>query len=137
MPIVISLIIFRLARAARSSQARIKVLEKDSSDGQRLIHMFANIERQVENAVADLIDDPGLKDSPKELKRDKSTQPYLKPIQYSIADSLNTLPFEKVFAYFPDVTNSHAVVVSRDVQRFEFHRLGEGAIRHWADHFVL
>jgi hypothetical protein len=44
---------------------------------------------------------------------------------------------QKVLAYIHPVRNAHAIIVSRDVKRFELHRMGEGVLRHFADHFVL
>ncbi|PVF98129.1 DUF676-domain-containing protein [Serendipita vermifera] len=61
----------------------------------------------------------------------------LTPIQLNIIDTLNTLPIEKYAAHFPGVFNAHAVIISRDVKRFPFHKRGEGVLRHWADHFIL
>ena len=61
----------------------------------------------------------------------------LKPIQHKIAASLNQLPIEKELAYIPDVVNSHAIIVCRDIKRFETHRVGEGVVRHWAASFIL
>lgn len=135
IPVFFSMALTRLWLASRSSQRRIKILESDSSS-ERLIHFIASLERRVEDAVAELVDRPGEEDTKKKGKG-KTSQPYLLPLQREIAASLNKLPFKKTFAYFPDVRNAHAVIVSRDVKRFEFHRRGEGVIQHWADNFVL
>lgn len=65
-------------------------------------------------------------------------KPILLPVQREIIASLNTLPnLKKYVAYFPGLMNAHAVIVCRDVKRFEIHRKGEGVLNHWADHFVL
>jgi len=52
--------------------------------------------------------------------------------------ALNALPqLKKELVYIPDVRNSHAPIIVRDVQNFEFHKIGEGVLRHWADAFVM
>ncbi len=132
--------------AAHSSRSRIKLLEKENATNRdRLIHMLADLEYQVENAVADIIDAPG--DTLEENTMPSSSKgkgaenyeqvPVLTPLQQSMARSLNKLPLEKKMAFLNIGHNSHATIISRDVKRFEMHRLGEGVIRHWADSFVL
>ena len=70
--------------------------------------------------------------------KEKSKQPQLTSNQLIIASHLNSLPqLKKFYAFIDGVRNSHAVIVSRDVKSFAFHRRGEGVIRHWADNFVL
>lgn len=158
IPTGISLILLRLALASRDSRARIKLLEKDESSRQKLIHILGQLEQQVEDAVADLVDDPGL-DSDSSLSvtgtragekhvggkgkgkgepKPPPAQPVLSPTQRKMIAALNTLPnLKKERAYIGGVRNSHAVIVCRDVSRFEGHRRGEGVIRHWADQFIL
>ena len=71
-------------------------------------------------------------------KTKTSTQhPILTPLQRKIAAALNKLPLKKEQVYIHSVRNSHAIIVCRDVKRFELHRQGEGVVRHWADHFIL
>ncbi|KAJ7115950.1 putative serine esterase-domain-containing protein [Mycena epipterygia] len=141
IPTVISLIIIRLSLAARSSRARIRLLESDASNTQKLRHVLAQLEKQVEDAVVDLIDDDAggepLSDPERALAKCKQEQPVLTPMQRRIAASLNRLPLKKERAYFPSARNSHAVIICRDVTRFEAHRAGEGVLRHWADSFIL
>ncbi|GLB43424.1 putative lipid particle protein [Lyophyllum shimeji] len=64
-------------------------------------------------------------------------EPILTPVQLKVAGWLKQLPIKKELAYFPEVVNSHAMIVCRDVKRFEAHRRGEGILRHWADSFIL
>jgi len=155
IPLGLSVAVLRLSWASHNSRARIKLLEKDDSNRQKLIHILANLEKRMEDAVADLIDDPspdGDTDSlpttanPQTGKPDKITlrgnankmavPQILTPLQVQIAVSLNGLPhLKKERAYIQGVRNSHAPVVCRDPKRFPFHRVGEGVIRHWADHF--
>ena len=152
MPTFIGLVLVRFIKASHSSRARIKLLEKDEATKEgRLITMLARLEKQMEDAVVDVMEEPGqVSDdsdpeaaiSSKHIKRKKDPankeKPELMPVQIKAAKHLNALPnLQKVLAYFPDVYNSHAVIISRDVKRFEFHRRGEGVIRHWADAFVL
>ncbi|KAG5637683.1 hypothetical protein H0H81_003599 [Sphagnurus paluster] len=64
-------------------------------------------------------------------------QPILSPLQHKIVGWLNQLPLRKDLAYFPDVRNSHGMIVCRDAHRFKVHRRGEGIVRHWAASFIL
>ncbi|KAJ7442260.1 DUF676-domain-containing protein [Mycena latifolia] len=141
IPTVLSLLIIRLSLAARSSRARIKLLEKDASNTQKLVHILAQLEKQVEHAVVDLIDDDAAAPLPDPeravTKSARKEQPILTPTQRRIAASLNRLPIKKERAYFPNASNSHAVIICRDVKNFEGHRAGLGIVRHWADHFIL
>ncbi|KAK0188992.1 DUF676-domain-containing protein [Armillaria mellea] len=148
IPIGASLIIVRLSLASRSSRARIRLLEKENeSNGDRLIHLLSDLERQVEDAVVGIIDDPGITSSSKNVLPEKakrktkgaSSEPkaILSPLQQKLVRALNTLPIKKELAYLNIGHNSHATIVSRDVKRFEMHRLGHGVIKHWADSFIL
>ncbi|KLO05609.1 DUF676-domain-containing protein [Schizopora paradoxa] len=59
-PTFIMLVIVRLSLHTRSSRKRIKLLEADESATERLVHAFAKIERQMEGAMVDLMDEaPG------------------------------------------------------------------------------
>ncbi|KAJ7907692.1 DUF676-domain-containing protein [Mycena leptocephala] len=117
VPVFISLNIIRLSLAARSSRARIRLLEKDASNSQKIAHILAQLEKQVENAVVP-----------------SQGQPILTPMQRSMARSLNRLPLKKERTYFPTARNSHGLIICRNVKKFESHRLGEGVVRHWANH---
>ena len=65
-------------------------------------------------------------------------QPIFTDSQLEMVASLNALPnLRKEMAFFDHVRNSHAMIVSRDVKRFEFHKKGESVLRHWADRFEL
>ncbi|KAJ7180653.1 DUF676-domain-containing protein [Mycena filopes] len=152
IPTFISLAIIRLSLAARSSRARIKLLENDASNTQKLIHILAQLERQMEEAVVDLIEndngdgadaitDPeralGTVQEKRKHIKPPQEQPILTPTQRRCAELLNRLPIKKERAFFPDVRNSHAVIICRDVKRFEMHREGAGIVRHWASSFIL
>ena len=93
----------------------------------------------MEEAVVDLIDNPvspSYQSAPSK-ESSRAQQPILSPSHKKIVNWLNLLPIKKNLAYFPGIRNSHGVIVSRDVERFEFHRQGEGLIRHWANSFIL
>lgn len=140
IPAVISLVIFRLSvlsLASRSSRVRIKQLEKEAhtTGQQKLADTLAELEREVEEAAAvDLIhNNPDLSTS---VYRNRE-QPIISPNHKKIVNWLNLLPIKKEIAYFPEVWNSHPVIVCRDVKHFESHRKGEGVLRHWANCFIL
>ncbi|KAE9399538.1 DUF676-domain-containing protein [Gymnopus androsaceus JB14] len=61
IPVFITLVLFRFTKASKSSRARIKLLEKKSEDSGSgsLMKALSHLERQIEDAVADAIDDPG------------------------------------------------------------------------------
>ncbi|KAJ6591588.1 DUF676-domain-containing protein [Mycena vulgaris] len=141
IPAVLSLVIIRLSLAARSSRARIKLLENDASNTQKLIHVLAQLEKQVEHAVVDFIDqeagEPVSDPERAGTRGERKEQPILTPTQRRIAAALNRLPLKKERAYFPLARNSHAVIICRDVRNFDAHRAGEGILRHWADSFIV
>lgn len=156
VPVLIGVLVCRLGLDARASRARIKLLEKDPSSNDRLINMLHSIEKEVDDVVADILDDPQQSSEPQSSESESESnmkvqaqaqaqapmpsigQPDLTPTQHRIIASLNLLPqLKKHFAFIHPVMNSHAVIVSRDVKRFEVHRRGEGVLRHWADRFEL
>jgi len=78
------------------------------------------------------------KDKDKEKARKAAFEPLLTPMQRRCIENLNKIPqLKKERAFFKNVRNTHAMIVCRDVKRFQFHEEGEGVLRHWADHFVL
>jgi len=120
--------------SSRRSRSRIKLLEADPSATQRLVHIVGQLERQVEDIMVDIVDDPPVSISSPGSKE----TPRVTPAQRRMAASLNALPqLKKELVFIPDVRNSHATIIARDVQNFEFHRIGEGVLRHWADAFVM
>lgn len=131
------MILVHFALASRSSRARIKTLEQEAQKGNRqaLIDLIAEIEKEMEEAVVELIDNPD--PSPIYQPKVSKAHPIITPNHKKIAQWLNTLPLQKELAYFPAVRNSHAMIVSRDVDRFEAHRAGEPVLRHWATSLIL
>jgi len=137
-PTFIVLAIVRLSIASRHSRSRIKLLEsEDTSNTQRLVHIFGQLEREVEDIVVDIVDDPSPITSQENRTVSKKT-PRIIPAQRKMIAVLNSLPqLKKERAYLPNLRNSHAVIIARDTKNFEFHKLGEGVLRHWADAFVM
>lgn len=70
-------------------------------------------------------------------KKPASNQPVLTDLQLEMVASLNKLPnLKKELMFFDTVRNAHAIIVCRDDGRFTQNG-GDGALRHWADHFVV
>ncbi|TRM65542.1 putative serine esterase-domain-containing protein [Schizophyllum amplum] len=165
IPIFISLALLRLGLSSRKSRRRIKLLESGPSRGETLMQIVARLEKDVEDTVADMMEDSGsLQESPDasddedtraterasatdkgnvhpKAKKRKQTTPksvaQIAPLQRKMAVALNALPIHKERAFVENVRNAHAVIISRDVRNFEWHKRGEGVIRHWADSFDL
>jgi hypothetical protein len=137
-PTFICLALVRLSNSSRRSRSRIKLLEaEDPSATQRLVHIFGQLERQVEDIVVDIVDDPPVS-IPEGWTKTSKKSPGVTPAQRRMAAGLNALPqLTKERVYIPDVRNSHASIIARDIQNFEFHKIGEGVLRHWADAFVM
>jgi hypothetical protein len=137
-PAFIGLALLRLYLSSRQSRTRIKLLEADDASAtERLVHIFAQLEREVEDIVVDIIDDPTPIRSQESTKMLKKV-PRVTPAQRKMAKFLNALPqLKKERAYIADIRNSHATIIARDMQNFEFHKIGEGVLRHWADAFVM
>lgn len=135
-----SLALVRLSLASRSSRARIKQLEQEAQTAgrEKLTDILAELEREVEEAVVDIVDnsDPSLPIYPPS-EVSSSAHPIINLNHTKIVKWLNLIPIKKEIAYFPSVRNSHAIIVCRDIKRFESHRMGEGVLRHWANSFIL
>lgn len=136
---LISLAVLRFSLATRSSRARIKLLEEEAhtTGQQKLADILADLEREMEETVVDLIDTPTPIHSISQPSTSNRGHPIITANHKKIVNWLNLLPIKKEFAYFPAVRNSHAIIVCRDVNHFEFHRKGEGVVRHWANSFIL
>ena len=150
-----SLALVRLSISSRNSRTRLKALEVDKSNKERLVHIIAELESNVESVVLDLYDDSqGKPTSPSPILRTDSvpqveavgpgqesrpsSRALLSHVQRRCIENLNKIPqLQKERAFFMGVRNSHAMIVCRDIKRFEYHLEGEGVLRHWADHFVI
>lgn len=144
IPVFMSLAICRLAAASRSSRARIRLLERDAASpgsAEKLAHVLARLEQQVESAVVELINEPATMADPEQATSKTrpagKDHPRLTQTQLRIAANLNTLPLKKELAFLPNLRNAHGTIVCRDLENFEFQRQGEGIVRHWASVFVL
>ena len=161
----------RLSLETSRSRKRIKLLEKDESATERLVHVFQHLEHRVEEAVIEIMEaehlapanspepsEPFITSPPPEsdpleestsggdipfsmqasVSDSTTKQPMITPEQKQMIAALNALPqLKKYKAYFPNVRNTHALIICRDVKNFPHHRKGEGVLRHWVDHFTL
>lgn len=150
IPAGIVMILVRFSLASRDSRKRIKLLEQSSAaaaaedgEGGRFLHMLREIDNEMGSVLAELVDEPGTASAADAkgattLEELDKEQPILTRDQKAMAGALNAIPqLNKHLVYIPDVINSHAVIVSRDVVNFPLHKLGEGVIRHFADHMDL
>ncbi|KAJ3494325.1 hypothetical protein NLJ89_g10832 [Agrocybe chaxingu] len=142
IPTLVPPLLLYSLHASHVSQKRVKALELEvrASGQQKLQHILAELDREMEEAVVDLIDNPD--PSPKSRCGSaegavRRAHPIITPTHERIALWLNALPIKKELGFFPTMINSHAVIICRDVKRFEANKLGEGVVRHWADSFIL
>jgi len=134
VPVATSALIGYFIVASRSSRSRIKKLESDASTSAEV--RLVDIIESLEHKVVDLLesDHPDLARSDHPLPQG---HPTISDNHRKIARWLNTLPLKKELAYFPDVWQTHTLIVSRDVAKFEYQKMGEPVIRHLADSFVV
>jgi len=96
------------------------------------------LERGVEDIVVDMVDDPATSVPSLNGNQTAKMTPRITPAQRRMVAALNTLPqLKKERAFITDVINSHGTIIARDIKNFEFHKIGEGVLRHWADAFIL
>lgn len=96
------------------------------------------MEREVEDIVVDIVDDPSTSVPSSNGNQISKIVPRLNSAQRRMVAALNALPqLKKERAFIADVSNSHATIIARDVKNFEFHKIGEGVLRHWANAFIL
>ena len=166
IPVFMTLVFVRLSMDAHKSRGRIKLLEADESYRERLAEVVGKMEKRIEDVVVDYMDDPGASvsrnaepssatmspgstatltatvttGSGKEVATTVATAQMhgLTALQQRMVKALNALPkLEKQLAFIDIVHNSHAVIIARDVKRFEHHSRGHGVLRHLADHLLL
>ncbi|KIK65708.1 hypothetical protein GYMLUDRAFT_56361 [Collybiopsis luxurians FD-317 M1] len=139
LPTVISLAIVRFIRSSRASRARVSLLEQDHSDAQSgqqsLAQVLADLEKQVEDTVVDImIDNPS---APAIPKVKASQHPILSPLQKTICARLNSIPqLKKERAFITGVTNTHSGIISRH-PIWDKHGYGLNVLRHWAGSLVV
>lgn len=183
LPTFICMALFRLSLESRKSRARIRLLEeaahkdKDGNERMTLSLLLRDLEKEVDDAVADFIDasgpepdlgerhanghakangqvassaetiapEPTSNDSkpskPPSSSKSKQTI-HLKPSQKRMINLLNTNPalsrkLKKYDAYIHPIRNSHGTIIVRDPSGFDFHRIGEGVLKHYSDGFVF
>lgn len=147
-------VIFRLAQVTSNnllSQKRIKDLEAHESHQSRLVHILVGLEKKVEDEVVDIMENQGNStddsppiaevtghiDNPVIKQKKAAKKPTLTEAQKEIILWLNTLPnLKKERAFIHTVSNSHPVIVCREMERWKIHDAGLGILRHWADNFV-
>ncbi|KAF8273138.1 putative serine esterase-domain-containing protein [Lactarius quietus] len=132
VPVVLTFVLIRISISSYHSRSRIRLLEsEDPSATQRLVHVFGQLERQVEDIVVDMIDESA---NPAPIPSPNGDQ----VSKRRMVAALNALPqLKKERAFITDVANTHGTIIARDVKNFEFHKIGEGVLRHWADAFIL
>jgi hypothetical protein len=59
LPATLLVIGTHLAIDTHHSHSRIRLLEKDASKSHKLIHVLSQLEKGIQDAVADFVDDPG------------------------------------------------------------------------------
>ncbi|KAF5393582.1 hypothetical protein D9757_000390 [Collybiopsis confluens] len=137
-PTVLSLALIRFTRASRASKERITLLERDDietkSEHQSLAQVLTNLERQVEETVADfIVEDP----SSIVPKVKASAHPILTPLQRTICARLNAIPqLKKEIAFITGVANTHSGIISRH-EMWDKHGYGLNVLRHWAGSLVV
>jgi len=131
--------LIRISISSYHSRSRIRLLEsEDASATQRLVHVVGQLEREVEGMVVDMVDAPAAPVSSSNGNQISKRVPRITPAQRRMVAALNSLPqLKKERAYITDVSNSHATIIARDIKNFEFHKIGEGVLRHWADAFIM
>ncbi|TFY61831.1 hypothetical protein EVJ58_g4271 [Rhodofomes roseus] len=182
MPLFLTLVLTRLTLSMRASRKRLRLLEKEETSVDRLMHIIARLERNMEDTMADMLDGPASPGNPpsrgcpiqsrhlstkgcprhtrrrefrsrerRELReggarrRRDGVAPERRPptvlmtdLQLRLVRMLNTLPhLQKELAFIHPVANAHGPIICRDPKRFPSHKLGEGVVRHWADHFII
>lgn len=131
--------LIRISISSYHSRSRIRLLESEGASAtQRLVHVFGQLERGVEDIVVDMVDDPATSVPSLNGNQTAKMTPRITPAQRRMVAALNTLPqLKKERAFITDVINSHGTIIARDIKNFEFHKIGEGVLRHWADAFIL
>ena len=88
--------------------------------------------------VVDMVDDSAASVPSSNGNQTSKRVPRITPAQRRMVAALNALPqLKKERAFITDVRNSHGTIIARDIKNFEFHKIGEGVLRHWADAFIL
>src|ERR1700749_2397560 len=110
------MLLIRFTLTSRQSRRRIQLLEKDkAADESRLIHLLREVDQEMGNAVAEMLDEPGPKEASTVPTKANTAGPILSDAQRAMVKHLNSIPqMMKHIAYIPQYMNAHAVIVCRD-----------------------
>ncbi|KAJ3813703.1 hypothetical protein F5876DRAFT_62942 [Lentinula aff. lateritia] len=152
IPVVIVLLPITLALNTRSSGFRVKSLERASMSAQeKLAQIFATLDHTMmdmpEQPTPNNTSTSTTPDTTSTVAEVKTTpilrkQPMttitsnLSAAQQRMVVDLNQLPVRKHSTWIHPTRNSHAIIICREKDQFPGHALGEGVLRHWADHFT-
>ncbi|KAJ3825413.1 DUF676-domain-containing protein [Lentinula raphanica] len=130
MPIILAILVVLVpiifVLNTRSSEQRVSILEKASASAQeRLAQMFATLDYVGQDTGTTL-----------EQKSQGVSEGSLSEVQRKMIANLNKLSVRKHLTWIHPVRNSHAIIICREEKQYAGHGLGEGVLRHWADHFV-
>ncbi|KAJ3852387.1 DUF676-domain-containing protein [Lentinula lateritia] len=152
IPVVIVLLPITLALNTRSSGFRVKSLERASMSAQeKLAQIFATLD----HTMMDMPEQPTPNNTSTSTTPDTTstvaevkTTPILRKqamttitsnlsaAQQRMVVDLNQLPVRKHSTWIHPTRNSNAIIICREKDQFPGHALGEGVLRHWADHFT-
>ncbi|KIO19965.1 hypothetical protein M407DRAFT_82078 [Tulasnella calospora MUT 4182] len=109
IPTVALIVIGNFTWNSLKSKKRIRLLEaRDTDNRSAIVKFVSDLEHRVEDAVLRVI------------------------------ENLNQLPgLHKAFVWLDGLMNTHAAIICRDVDQFEFHRRGEGVLKYLADGFEM
>ncbi|KAL7418562.1 hypothetical protein Q5752_007020 [Cryptotrichosporon argae] len=147
LPVVIALLVARLSLDSSSSRTRLQRLARASSSGasspgplmasssgisvDSLREAIMRVERSLEQPMileADSNELTPLRGS----SQDGDVQVLMTDSQLRMCVWLNNLHIKKYVAWFPEVANSHAVIVVRNPAQFQIHEKGRNVLRVWA-----
>ncbi|KAK1926452.1 putative serine esterase-domain-containing protein [Papiliotrema laurentii] len=159
LPLVITLIVSRLALDTRRSRRRLQQLSQapptstprrgDQSPSipsaaglsiQSLRDAIRRVERELESDLIESMDSPTDEVHHGHVHHKGHSRPHaavytkvdLKDSQLRMALWLNKLPIKKYITWYPDVANAHSVSIVRDPTGFPAHNQGRGLLRRWA-----
>jgi len=137
IPVFLSMLIVRFSLTSRQSRRRIQLLEKTTAaDESRLMHLLREMDQEMGNAVAEMIDQSGAKEASTVPTKANTAGPILSDAQCAMVRQLNTIPqMVKHIAYIHEYMNAHAVIICRDPKNFPHHVDGRAVIQHWVDGF--
>ena len=144
----------RLGISSRKSRARVRALEEDLSFAEALFHSVEvtrkdsetrkidsgelNVNVDVQQAIL-ASNEAVLAEAGSSAKAGSEKHlPRLSDKQIAISRSLNALPhLRKYLVWIHPIRNSHAHIICRDIEIFPSQKVGEGVLRHVADHLLM